>query len=236
MIQSKLPSGICRRRDLLAGLAASALIPANAQASAASESAVSELQQFLAGTFGRPPAVRLARARQVLAAANPLSDRGLLAEIAAMAVVVRAIPTRQAVTEGLPTSSKTAIERAIKHHGGEAWTHALAGAWHYQVLAKSRLGAMLYGASKSAGDTHFARAAQLSSDPGTALAEAIAILSDGDAGPDATRVLGRLEASRAMRSGSADYQSLVRQSSDEIIELLRIRNFRGAAQRVSALF
>lgn len=153
-----------------------------------------------------------------------------------MAVVVRAIPTRQAVSEGLPSSSKTAVQRAVKLHGNEAWTHALAGAWHYQVLAKSKLGAMLYGASKSAGDSHFARAAQISSDPGTALAEAIAILSDGDAGADATRVLGRLEASRTMRSGSSDYLALVRQHSDDLIELLRARNYRSAAQRVSTLF
>lgn len=153
-----------------------------------------------------------------------------------MAVIVRGITTRQALSEGLPSSSKTAVQRAIKQHGNEAWTHALAGAWHYQVLAKSKIGSMLYGASKSAGDTHFTRAAQLTTDPGTALAEAIAILSDGDAGTDAVRVLGRLEVSRALRAGSPEYLALVRQHSDDLIELLRSRNYRGAAQRVAALF
>ena len=178
----------------------------------------------------------MARARQVLAGANPMSDRGLLSEIAAMAVVVRGSTTRQALSEGLPSSSKTAVQRAIKVHDNEAWTHALAGAWHYQVLAKSKLGAMLYGASKSVGDGHFARAAQLSRDPGTALAEAIAILSDGEAGPEATRVLVRLEAARTLSSGSADYMAVVRRHSDALIELLRARNYRSAAQSVSTLF
>lgn len=212
------------------------MIPGLAYAAATSGGAVSDLQQFLAGTFGRPAASRIARARQVLAAANPFSERGLLAEIAAMAVVVRGITTRQALSEGLPSSSKTAVQRAIKVHDSEAWTHALAGAWHYQVLAKSKLGAVLYGASKSAGDAHFARSAQLSGDPGTALAEAIAILSDGEAGADATRVLTRLEASRTLRSGTTDYMSLVRQHSDDLIELLQARDYRSAAQRVSTLF
>lgn len=221
------------RRTLLAG-AAAMLLPQARSAAAASTPPVDRLRAYLLETVGRPTSERVAAAHRALTALTPLAEPTLLVEIAAIGTLVRTGSTRDALREGYPRRSRTAIEAAQRRLPDLAWSKALDGAWHFEVERRSTIGAALYGASRARGEALFADAARLDpADGGVRLAHVVALLGD-PAAAEAARARGIL---RALPGGDGSpYHQLVATQAAQLARLLDEGRVRAATDRALALF
>lgn len=165
---------------------------------------------------------------------TPLDVPTLLVEIAAIGTLVRSNSTSASLREGYPKRSREALDMAEKKLGGEGWTKALGGAWHYEVVRRSRIGAIVYGASRQKGNALFAEAAKLDpNDPGIRLTEAVALLGAGDEA--ATRRASSLLDTLPMR-GANPYTQLVATQAAQLVQLLRAGRTDEAQARSLAIF
>jgi len=209
-------------------------VSALAQQSGQEAQAIERLKAFLVQAVGQPIAERRAIAQRSLAAVDPRSDLSLLVEIAAIGMLVRSGSTSEALRSGYPKRSRFAIDTAEKRFGGAGWTKALAGAWHYEILRRSSIGAMIYGASRDKGDALFKRARELDrGDPGITLAYAVAMLGD-DADEAAPRVVAMLAATPA--ADATPYGTLVAIQNERIVRLLRTGRNREAVDYALNIF
>lgn len=203
-------------------------------AAPASAAAINNLQDFLISTVGKPEADREAAARRMLDKITPLDVPTLLVEIAAIGTLVRSNSTSVSLREGYPKRSREALDMAEKKLASEGWTKALGGAWHYEVVRRSRIGAMLYGASRQKGDALFAEAAKVDpDDPGIRLTEAVALLGTKDeaATKRASSILNALPA-----RGASAYTQLVAAQAAQLAQLLRSGRTDEAQERSLAIF
>lgn len=160
---------------LVGGLSALVRVPLSAQSR---NSEVAGLKSFIQSTIGQPPAVRKKAAQDALK-----RDSGArLVQVGAMGVLARESTTREALKQDLPKQSKRLIDGLLDDLAGEGWVHAMAGAWHFEVVRRSSLGAMVYGASRKEGEKQFRLArASAPGEAGVFLLEAISLIYDAEA-------------------------------------------------------
>lgn len=203
-------------------------------AAPAGAAAVANLHDFFVSTVGKPEAEREAAAQRMLDKITPLEVSTLLVEIAAIGTLVRSSLTSASLREGYPKRSRVALDMAERKLAGAGWTKALGGAWHYEVVRRSRIGAMLYGASRNKGDALFAEAVKLDpDDPGIRLTEAVALLGTRDeaATKRAASILNALPA-----RGTTPYSQLVATQAAQLSQLLRSGRADEAHTRSLAIF
>lgn len=224
------------RREILLSIAcgmAVFLAPAPAVAKD-STTAVRNLKAFMLETVGRPTEERLAKAKSTLAALKPMEDETLLVEIAAIGVIVRGSPTSIALREGYPNRSRKTLDYAMKTMSNASWVVALDGAWHFEVIRRSKVGALFYGASRDKGEARFARAETLDpTDAGIRLAHVVALLSSGSQANAAPA----LEILRKLPKGDATpYGKLVQTQAVGLIKLLAAGQVAAASNQALMIF
>lgn len=223
------------RRSSLAMMAAACLAaPAYAQTATLEARAVGLVQTFLARVIGAPVADRRRFATAALDGVNALDAGTALLEVAAVGVLVRASDLEDAVRAGYPRRSREALALALRTLPNTAWTHALQGAWHYEIVRRSALGATLYGASLKRGDEAFTRAmASAGSDAGVRLSYAIALLSDD---PEARRARALEVLGPATSPLSGAYGAKVETHTSELRKLLSSHSPAQAERYVLSIF
>lgn len=220
------------RRAFVAGMA---MLPCAPRAAlAADASPVDRLHAFLVATVGRPAPERLAIAQRTLDGLTPLATETLLVEIAAIGALVRGSSTRSALRAGYPKRSREALDKAAVTLAGAGWPRALDGAWHYEVSRRSRIGAMVFNASRSKGDALFAEAARLDPrDGGIRLTQAVALLGVDDDGASrrAEQVLRAVPP-----AGATPYAALVSAQARRLLQLLQEGGVQAAADHALTIF
>lgn len=223
------------RRATLAGLSAvGCFLPALAASRPSSTEAVSQLRTFLTAAIGRDAAFRSRLAKDLLDRVDLLEKSTLLAEIAAIGMLVRLSDTRTALAEGYPRRSVDALDAGQASFGNVAWFNALYGAWHLEVVRRSALASAVFGASRAKGESLFDRALTLDpADAGLNLAYAIALLSD-EPRRHAPRALAVLK--RAPAPPTTDYGRVVAVHSSRINALLEKGDAAKAAEYSLQIF
>lgn len=227
-----------RRRQLLAGVPAlllgvsgSGLVRAQGGAEA---QATARLQVFLTKAIGLPASDRAAVARASLSDVNPMDPSTVLVELAAIGVLVRTSSLETSLREGYPRRSRESLNYASRALAGAAWTYALYGAWHLEVVRRSALGATVYGASRRKGEELFAKAiAMAPDDGGIGLSYAIALLSDEPADHGA-QALGAL--TPAPRQLPGPYGAAVAKHTAQLRALLDRRAYEQAGRYAISIF
>ena len=172
--------GLFTRRSALLGAAATLVVMQNCSASVlhAKSSDVADLKRFVEKSIGKSPVERKRIAQETLDEINPLKG-GELLELGALGVIARESSTREALAEDIPRRSKRLIESLLESHSGVAWAHAMTGAWHYEIVNRSRLAATFLGASRKQGSEQFDLARKnAEGDGGIYLLEAISLIYD----------------------------------------------------------
>lgn len=222
---------LSRRQALAASLAS--WVVANS-AHAAVIDPVERLRAFLLSAVGRPTIERVATANRALSNLTPLADASVLVEVAAIGILVRAQPTSESIRDGYPRRSRAALDLAQRRYGGLAWTQALDGAWHYEVVRRSRIGAMVYGASRSRGDELFAAARRLDlADFGLVLSEAVALIGTES---DEARQRAKLQLASAPVAPDTPYDRFVSESVSQLLSLLNSQRNAEATRFAATLF
>ena len=226
---------LCDRRALVFGTAMLLICEHSPLLAGSSNStAISHLRDFLLSTVGKPEIERETIARRTLDQITPLAVPTLLVEIAAIGTLVRSNSTSSSLREGYPRRSREALDMAEQKLGDEGWTKALGGAWHYEVVRLSRIGAMFYGASRQKGDTLFGEAIKLEpDDPGIRLTEVVALLGTKDdaAAKRASSILNDLPT-----RGTTPYTQLVAAQTVQLSQLLRAGRVDDAHARSLTIF
>lgn len=224
------------RREFMLGMTASGALFLGCAPVRAKEpsKAVEKLKDFMLQTVGQPTEARLSKARSTLSLLKPLDDDTLLVEVAAIGVIVRASSTSASLREGYPTRSRKALDYAMKTIGTIGWAVALDGAWHFEVTRRSKVGALLYGASKDKGEARFLRATALEpDDAGIRLAHAVALLSSGSQ----SNAAPALEILRSLpKSDDTPYGKLVQTQAEALIKLLTSGQTIAAISQAQSVF
>lgn len=145
----------------------------------AADSDVSSLKNYIVKTIGNAPAKRKEISKKTLNTINPLKG-GELLELAALGTLARESSTREALAEDIPKRSKNLIETVLRDKPQLGWVHAMAGAWHFEIVRRSKIAAVLLGAGRKEGREHFNKArSKAPNDGGVFLLEAISLIYDG---------------------------------------------------------
>lgn len=234
-----VPNPALGRREFIAATLVAPLIlsPASLMAAAASSGDVAKLKSFITRTIGRTPDQRKDIARKTIDAINPLKDSSKLLELAALGVLARESSIADALADDLPGRSKRLITAVLSEQGDAGWSHALAGAWHYEVSRKSRTGAMVLGADRAEGEKRFASArAKAPGDTGIVLLEAITLIYDG-ADKHAQRIADLLQkASAKAPKGAGKYEEAVARHALSLAKLAAARQPKKLEAAVRAVY
>ncbi len=223
-----------RRSFLFAATAGLFTFGSRLYAAESSSDAVAALQKFLVRIGSAPELERAAIARAVLDSLKPLAPPTVLVEVAAIGALVRRTTSAQSIREKYPSRSRLALDAAKRLSGNAGWAHALDGAWHYEVVRRSKLGAILYGASISDGEALFLKAATLEpSDPGIHLAHAAALLGS-NAGGNAVRARSIL--ADAPVGAVTPYSEMMAKQAQTLVALLQAGQSDEAARQAAKLF
>ncbi|GGB71830.1 hypothetical protein [Blastomonas aquatica] len=233
------PRRVLTRRTILKSLIAAPLMMAPGIALGAIDTAgdVKKLKAFVAQTIGRAPAERKEISRKTINAINPLKGDNKLLELAALGVLARESSTSEALKDDLPGRSKRLITAVLVDQSEAGWSHALAGAWHFEVSRRSRAGALVLGADRSEGEKRFSAArAKTPGDMGIVLLEAIALIYDG-ADNHSQRITHLLaKASAKAPKGAGKYELAVARYAAKLSEIAATRQFAKLETAVRAIY
>lgn len=218
---------VSRRSVVVSLIAVPALtLPSVAWAASHSSRDVQDLEAFITKTIGRSPGTRKSLARDTINAINPLKDDNKLLELAALGVLARESSTTEALADDLPRRSKRLIAAVLSDQAELGWSHALAGAWHFEVVRRSRAVSLLLGAGRSEGEKRFIAAkAKSPNDMGIVLLEAITLIYD-NAKKYGDRIGALLaEASGKPPKGTGKYERVVAQSAAPLSAIARTKQW-----------
>lgn len=215
--------GILTRRSALLRVGVVLLVMQNGPAALlhAQSSDVADLKRFVEQSIGKSPAERKKIAQKALDGINPLKG-GELLELGALGVIARESSTREALAKDIPRRSKRLIESLLESHSGVAWAHAMTGAWHYEIVNRSRLAATFLGASRKKGGEQFGLARKnAEGDGGIYLLEAISLIYDEkDEKLDEIAEL-LTEAVAAERGSGGAYGSKIAKHARELLQVAK---------------
>lgn len=220
------------------GAAAAVLVIQNGAASVlhANTDDVADLKRFIEKSIGKSPAERKRIAKATIDGINPLKG-GELLELGALGVIARESSTREALAEDIPRRSKRLIESLLASHAGVAWAHAMTGAWHYEIVNRSRVAATFLGASRKKGSEQFSLARKnAGGDGGIYLLEAVSLIYDEN--EDKLGEIGELltKAATAGRSAGGTYGNKIAKHARELSQVASGSGIDGLAKAVRQVF
>lgn len=202
----------------------------------AKSSDVADLKRFVEKSIGKSPAERKKIAQETLDGINPLKG-GELLELGALGVIARESSTREALAEDIPRRSKRLIVSLLESHSGVAWAHAMTGAWHYEIVNRSRLAATFLGASRKKGSEQFGLARRnAGGDGGIYLLEAISLIYD-EKDEKLDEIVELLtKAAAAGRSSGGGYGAKIAKHARELSQVAKKSDMSALAVEVRQVF
>ncbi|MGB3471484.1 MAG: hypothetical protein WBA51_11735 [Erythrobacter sp.] len=230
--------GLFTRRSAVFGAVAALAVMQNGFAPLlhARSSDVADLKRFIEKSIGKSPAKRKRIAQETLDGINPLKGSELL-ELGALGVIARESSTSEALAEDIPRRSKRLIESLLKSHSGVAWAHAMTGAWHYEIVNRSRLAATFLGASRKKGSEQFDLARKnAAEDGGIYLLEAISLIYDKEDKKlgEIANLLGK--AAAAGRTSGGAYGEKIVKHARELSRVAKTSGMSALANEVRQVF
>ncbi len=210
-------------------------VPAVLRASRNNE--LARLKSFITSTIGKSPAKRKTIAQKKIDSINPLKSDDKLIELAALGVIARESSTSQALAQNLPRRSKRLIDDVLETMPNQAWANALAGAWHYEVIRRSKVGATLLGASRRKGASFFKKATSIDpNDNGINLLEAISLIYDSPKKNEAAILSALNSASQNLLNKSDDYTQLVSQYASTLLPIAKKKDRKRLTQATKNIY
>jgi hypothetical protein len=165
---------------------------------------------------------------------QPGSVAAQLQLAAALGFRAQLLSNREAMASGIAGRAQALISGAVQRAPSDPWAQALYGGWHFETVRRGgAVGAMVMGASVSAGEAAFQRAVALAPrDPGILMAYATALLML-DPQANAARARGLFDQAAACAPRDA-FERLTADRAARTSEVVRAEGGRAAARSLAA--